>query len=562
MSPNTPAMDGDGTMLRDLGGPEGFGHTALERMDDGWLQLDVSAVFPDGLRVGERVYAAEAFYVNNDGTVSLGQPLEMNSYGPLPSDEMVVIAPFWADVDTRLSGESPESGRVWVHQDTAQDVITLTWDHVGAYRFNAVQANAFQMQLVSRGGGDLDVILRYEQIEWTQGDLVSSQPAFIGMIGPDGTIFELAASRDAAALLALDQEAGNSGAAGLWLHALRDGDLVTAAGGDGTDGQLIIGSDTGSVLAGGEGNDTLLGGAGDDTLQGSSGADLMDGGGGRNQVSYSAASVAVTASLEDPAINTGWAAGDQYFNIRDLVGTPYDDVLYGDGGNNFINGGWGDDTVYAVGGNNVLVGGMGNDLLIGGPGNDVLNGGPGHDTLIAGEGNNRLRGGPGRDLLQGGPGNDILVGDAGDDTLVGGTGNDRLFGGMGNDLLISGPGRNLLNGGPGNDTLIGGGNVDTLRGGSGNDVLTGGGGADIFVFTRDNDHNIITDFVLGRDRLFLRHDLWEGTLEATEVVAQHGTLGGDEFVLDFSDHGGTVIVLQGITDEGFAQLAGDILITM
>ncbi len=549
-------------MLRNLGGPEGFGEVALDRVDDGWLQIDLSAVFPTGLRLGSTLFPAAAFYVNNDGHVSLGQPLDMNAFGPLPEGDIAVIAPFWADADTRLSGEEPESGQVWVHQDAAQGHVIITWDHVGAYRYNAAQTNAFQLQIIDRGGGDFDIVFRYEQIEWTSGDLVNSDPAFAGVLGPGGLLFELAASRDAIALHTLVSDTGNTGTAGLWMLPLRDGALAVPDGGGGDGGVLVVGDDSGGVLGGGTGDDTLLGGAGDNTLMGSSGADHLDGGGGRNLVSYANAPTAVTAALGDPSVNTGWAAGDSYANVGDLAGTGFDDTLQGDSNNNFINGGWGNDTIYGVAGNNVLVGGMGNDLLIGGPGNDILNGGPGHDTLIGGEGNNRLRGGSGRDLLQGGPGNDTIMGDGGNDTLYGGPGHDLLFGGPGHDLLVSGPGRNLLHGGPGDDTLIGGGNTDTLRGGSGDDVLTGGGGADIFVFTRGNDHNIITDFELGLDRLFLSREMWEGEADAAQVVAEHGQVSGDDFVLDFADRGGTVIVLQGITDAAFTQLADDILIIM
>jgi serralysin len=289
-------------------------------------------------------------------------------------------------------------------------------------------------------------------------------------------------------------------------------------------------------------------------------------------------SIGVTFTIYDPSgyntINLSHDIHDQHVDLRPegisdvngLVGNMIiarDTVIreyHGGSGDDFIRGNSEDNVLYGGEGNDTIVGAMGDDLIFGGPGDDVINGGPGHDTLYGGEGDDRLRGGGGRDLLYGGPGNDLLIGDAGNDTLHGGPGNDKLFGGMGNDLLVSGPGRNLLNGGPGDDTLIGGGNVDTLRGGSGNDVLTGGGGADIFVFRAGYDNNIITDFELGLDRLFLNTDLWPGDLTPDQVLSQFGSVQGEDFILDFGP-GGTVIILQGINAEGFAQLADDILIT-
>ena len=63
-----------------------------------------------------------------------------------------------------------------------------------------------------------------------------------------------------------------------------------------------------------------------------------------------------------------------------IVATPFDDsmaagagdqVLYGEGGNDFINGREGDDRLYGGGGNDVISGGSGRDRLDGGSGEDT-----------------------------------------------------------------------------------------------------------------------------------------------------------------------------------------------
>jgi Ca2+-binding RTX toxin-like protein len=56
--------------------------------------------------------------------------------------------------------------------------------------------------------------------------------------------------------------------------------------------------------------------------------------------------------------------------------------------------------------------------------------------LFGNEGNDTLNGGSDRDILYGGTNNDSLVAGAGDDTLFGEQGDNRLAGGTGNDRLV------------------------------------------------------------------------------------------------------------------------------
>ena len=59
------------------------------------------------------------------------------------------------------------------------------------------------------------------------------------------------------------------------------------------------------------------------------------------------------------------------------------DLLYGDAGNNVIDGGRGDDYITGEAGDDYLIGGEGNDLIQGGLGSDTIFGGAGNDTLYA-----------------------------------------------------------------------------------------------------------------------------------------------------------------------------------
>ncbi|EJM81192.1 type 1 secretion protein with C-terminal target domain, partial [Pseudomonas sp. GM74] len=181
-------------------------------------------------------------------------------------------------------------------------------------------------------------------------------------------------------------------------------------------------------------------------------------------------------------------------------------------------------------GGHTLTGTSGDDVLVAGTGDNVINAGDGNDVLTAGSGNNELHGGAGNDLLFSGQGSDILDGGTGIDTasythasvgvtvdlslltaqntLGAGTdtltGIENLTGSNFNDTLTGDNTNNVINGGLGNDILNGGGGDDLLIGGLGNNTLTGGTGADTFQWLKGNsEHDVITDFTPGTDKLDL-----------------------------------------------------------
>ena len=120
-------------------------------------------------------------------------------------------------MDTRLDGEGPESGAIWVDIDAASDVFSITWADVGFYRRNASLTNTIQLQLFDRGHGNFDVVLRYQTVHWTSGDLeggwggTGGTAAFIGYdLGAAAPAVTLGASGDETAQLALPQTLGLS----------------------------------------------------------------------------------------------------------------------------------------------------------------------------------------------------------------------------------------------------------------------------------------------------------------------------------------------------------------
>ncbi|MET0282729.1 MAG: PA14 domain-containing protein [Steroidobacteraceae bacterium] len=285
----------------------------------------------------------------------------------------------------------------------------------------------------------------------------------------------------------------------------------------------VIGTAGADLLIGDAQANILQGGTSDDVLEGRGGADQLDGGGGNDTASYARSTASVTASLGDPMLNAGEAAGDSYIAIENLAGSVFADTLIGDVGVNRLSGNDGDDVLEGAGGGDVLVGGAGFDIAshagaaagliaslatpssntgdAAGDSYDGIEGlaGSGFDDQLFGDdGVNQLDGGGGADLLVGGAGADVLIGGAGVDTASyaaarGGVSvNLASGGGTGSDAqgdMLAGV-ENLI-GSAYNDVLTGAGNANRLEGGAGQDTLDGGGGADVLIGGLGDDAYVV-----------------------------------------------------------------------
>ncbi|NJN72003.1 MAG: hypothetical protein HC799_03895, partial [Limnothrix sp. RL_2_0] len=292
---------------------------------------------------------------------------------------------------------------------------------------------------------------------------------------------------------------------------------------------LILGGTGNDYIEGNDGGDRLFGESGDDYFIGGTGNDLIDGGDGVDLVDYQRSTSGAIVNIDESQayvhvrqfryndevsndnpesyytdlepdffISAGTALDgvggtDTLFNLEDIVGTNYDDVLIGNDSDNHIQ---------AL---------DGNDLVIGNAGDDTLDGGAGIDTLSyrrdAGgvtvnlETGTATDGWGGQDTIQnfihvvGSEHDDNLIGDAqsniitggkGDDRIDGGLGNDALYGERGEDLVIGNRGEDRIFGNQGEDTIYGDlegvtdiGENDVIRGGDGDDEIHAGGGDDI-----------------------------------------------------------------------------------
>ena len=370
-----------------------------------------------------------------------------------------------------------------------------------------------------------------------------------------------------------DSLSGDAGNDTLWGGIGND----TLAGGEGAD--TLYGEDGADTLDGGAGNDSLSGGTGNDTLHGGVGADTLAGSQGMDYADYSDSGAAVSINLNAGTATGGDATGDVISGIDGIYGSAYNDtligsdafstdpadtytsIIYGNAGNDSIDGAGGDDSLYGGADNDTILGGAGNDYIEGGTGADSAIGGAGNDTLYLGDGNDSMGvGDTGDDLVYGEGGDDVLSGDAGNDTIYGGIGNDAIeghdgadtiYGEEGDDYLagfdvtgITYPENRTLNptvgsddgsadyidGGTGNDTVLGGAGNDTLLGGADNDHLDGGTGADSLE-GGDGDDTLLggdgNDYLAGGSGA----NSYDGGLGSDTIYAQlggTGTINGSE----------------------------------
>ena len=221
-------------LVNGLGGTVGFGENVLPGNDDGSTgAIDIRGVFGSaGINFFGHNYTS--LYLNNNGNLTFNGP--SSSFTPTSITAGVggpIIAPFWADVDTRgrspgtsPGGNSRGSNLVYWDMDAANGVMTITWDDVAAYS-TGTTPNAFQLQLINEGGGNFDIVYRYESITWLFGSASGGADARAGYNAQDGVhSFELPQS-GTSAMLSLPTAAGNTDIPGVWVFNVRSGDVVS-----------------------------------------------------------------------------------------------------------------------------------------------------------------------------------------------------------------------------------------------------------------------------------------------------------------------------------------------
>lgn len=120
----------------------------------------------------------DTIYVNNNGNISIRNPYTTFSGVSFP-DTFVMIAPFWADVDTR----APGSGLVYIR--TTPTHVTVIWDHVGYFPIMDDKLNTFQLTITDGIDPILppgsNVSFSYQDMQWTTGSASQGVNGFGGI---------------------------------------------------------------------------------------------------------------------------------------------------------------------------------------------------------------------------------------------------------------------------------------------------------------------------------------------------------------------------------------------
>ncbi len=155
------------------------------------------------------------FYINNNGNITFEGPLGRFLPAGFP-DGTPILAPFWADVDTRTG-----AGNVRLTKGTTgqgSPFVQVDWVDVGYFdqtkSTNTDARNAFSLYIEDSPLGDI-VVFDYQSMEWTTGDGTGTagfggQGAQIGFNAGDGTYLSLMrpkSGEDLSDLLQIEQYA-------------------------------------------------------------------------------------------------------------------------------------------------------------------------------------------------------------------------------------------------------------------------------------------------------------------------------------------------------------------
>jgi len=131
--------------------------------------------------------AVNHVFINNNGNISFDMGYFQYVTNPFPSTQFLMVAPFWADVDTR----DPGSGLVYYK--ITPTYMVVKWDNVGYFGNHVDKLNSFQL-IITDGidpllppGNNVDFC--YGDMQWTTGDAsLSCAPGGNGFGGCPATV--------------------------------------------------------------------------------------------------------------------------------------------------------------------------------------------------------------------------------------------------------------------------------------------------------------------------------------------------------------------------------------
>jgi hypothetical protein len=169
-------------------------------------------------------------YVNNNGDVTFDTPVSEYSPKTLSTLGVQVIAPFWADVDTRSTAS--DVVKYGANTVDGYDAFVVNWVNVGYYNQKADRLLSCQLVILNRSDiapGDFDLEFNYDKVEWQWGDVTVNNPPRAGFANNGGG-YELSGSGVDGAFMDTNAVSGliyyntNSTVPGRYLFRFRNGE--------------------------------------------------------------------------------------------------------------------------------------------------------------------------------------------------------------------------------------------------------------------------------------------------------------------------------------------------
>ncbi|MFM6934255.1 MAG: nidogen-like domain-containing protein [Flavobacteriales bacterium] len=118
-----------------------------------------------------------SIYINNNGNITFNGPLSTYSATAFPSAGNAIVAPFWADVDTR-------NGNGQVLYKITPTAVYVNWVDVGYYSMQGDKLNTFQLIITNGSDPVIDqgnVAFCYQDMQWTTGSASQGINGFYGI---------------------------------------------------------------------------------------------------------------------------------------------------------------------------------------------------------------------------------------------------------------------------------------------------------------------------------------------------------------------------------------------
>lgn len=140
------------------------------------------ALYPMGFNINFFGQEFSSVYINNNGNVTFSAPLSQFTPSSLTTFGSPIIAPFFADVDTR--GANSAIVNFGTGTLNGAKVFVVNWPGVGCYNENSTVLNSFQLILIDRpdrgtgaNGDDFDIEFNYNTTQWDTGQASTGDQA-------------------------------------------------------------------------------------------------------------------------------------------------------------------------------------------------------------------------------------------------------------------------------------------------------------------------------------------------------------------------------------------------